>query len=137
VRIHGEEIAVNATIERIEGFSGHADQKGLVEWVKHFSPKPKLIFLVHGEEDARETLARVLREETGNQVILPKANETFNLPVKETIPTRIKADFTEAELEIRDLFQEFEINLRNILQVHKDKKQEILYQLEELKQKLA
>ena len=56
VKIFGEEIAVNARIEYIEGYSGHADQEGLMNFIYSFITKPKHIFLVHGEEEAQDIL---------------------------------------------------------------------------------
>ena len=41
VKIFGEEIAVNARIEYIEGYSGHADQEGLMDFVYSFIKKAK------------------------------------------------------------------------------------------------
>ena len=43
------------------GYSAHADQKELVEWVESMPEKPKAIKLVHGEAGAREVLGDVLR----------------------------------------------------------------------------
>ena len=56
VKIFGEEIAVNARIEYIEGYSGHADQEWLMNFVYSFIDKPKHIFLVHGEEESQNVL---------------------------------------------------------------------------------
>lgn len=67
VKIHGEEIAVKGTIERIDDFSAHADQKGLIEWLKAFEQLPRKVILVHGEEEGLETMQRVIRRETGIQ----------------------------------------------------------------------
>ena len=53
VKLFGEEIAVNARVEYIEGYSGHADQEWLLNFVYSFTNPPKHIFLVHGEEDAQ------------------------------------------------------------------------------------
>ncbi len=52
IRLLGTQVAVKAKIESIESFSAHADYRGLLNWLKHFSPKPKRIFIVHGEEEA-------------------------------------------------------------------------------------
>lgn len=41
VRLFGEEISVEARIEMIEGFSGHADKEGLLKWIERFNRKPK------------------------------------------------------------------------------------------------
>jgi metallo-beta-lactamase family protein len=65
VKIHGEEIAVKATIESLGDFSAHADQKGLLEWLRGFEQIPGQIILVHGEEEALDTLQRVIRREVG------------------------------------------------------------------------
>lgn len=62
VHILGEEIAVKARIEVIEGFSGHADQKGLINWVSSIASPPEQIFVVHGEEQASLALAEKLAE---------------------------------------------------------------------------
>ena len=56
VKIFGEEVAVNARIEYIEGYSGHADQEWLLNFVYSFIKKPKHIFLVHGEPEGQEIL---------------------------------------------------------------------------------
>ena len=45
VRIHGEQIAVNAQIHNLDGFSAHADQNALLKWVESFKRLPKEIFL--------------------------------------------------------------------------------------------
>ena len=65
ITLFGEAIHVNAQIHNLEGFSGHADRDGLITWLKGFQKKPKQLFLVHGEPDAKEALAKTIKEETG------------------------------------------------------------------------
>ena len=62
VKILGNDIAVNASIHTLGGFSAHAGQDELVRWASGFHPKPRLR-LVHGEVEARDALAVRLREE--------------------------------------------------------------------------
>jgi metallo-beta-lactamase family protein len=62
VRIFGESYSVKARIERIDGFSGHADREELLSWVAASTRRPEKIFVVHGEKEAAEALAAGLRE---------------------------------------------------------------------------
>ncbi|SMB96052.1 metallo-beta-lactamase family protein [Desulfonispora thiosulfatigenes DSM 11270] len=135
VRIHGEEVAVNANIERIEGFSAHADQKGLVDWVKHFSNKPKKIFLVHGETDSINTLAQIIKDETDNEVIVPKLDETFVLDKGKKDLTQVPK--VEGNLDIDSIINEFEglkSNLKEMLS--ENRKKEIIDKLLNLKDQI-
>ena len=79
VTIFGEEFAVNARIEYIEGYSGHADQEWLMNFVYSFISKPKHIFLVHGEQESAEVLRNKILEETGIGVSIPEFGETYEL----------------------------------------------------------
>lgn len=79
VKIFGEEIAVNARIEYIEGFSGHADQEWLLNFVYSFINKPKHIILVHGEKDAQKELKDRILEETKIPVTIPKYGEVYKI----------------------------------------------------------
>ena len=90
VTIFGEEFAVNARIEYIEGYSGHADQEGLMNFVYSFYNKPKHIFLVHGEEESQEVLRNKILEETGIGVSIPEYGETYQLDDELRIVNRIK-----------------------------------------------
>ncbi len=62
IRLWGEEVEVNATIHTIGGLSAHADALGLREWYHHIRNRPPLV-LIHGEEEARQTLADTLRKD--------------------------------------------------------------------------
>ena len=79
VTIFGEEIAVNARIEYIEGYSGHADQEGLMNFIYSFRKKPKNIFIIHGEEESQDVLKAKIEEETGISAIIPEFGEIFEL----------------------------------------------------------
>lgn len=81
VKILGEEFSVNARVEYIEGYSGHADQNGLVNYVCGFHNKmPKHIFLVHGEPDSQEALEQKIKEQAGNiPITMPKYGEQYTL----------------------------------------------------------
>ena len=90
VTIFGEEFAVNARIEYIEGYSGHADQEWLMNFVYSFYNKPKHIFLVHGEEESQEVLRNKILENTGIGVTIPEYGETYQLDDELRIVNRIK-----------------------------------------------
>ena len=79
VTIFGEEIAVNARIEYIEGYSGHADQEWLMNFVYSFIKKPTHIFLVHGEPEGQIVLKQKLEEEAKIPVTIPSLGETYDL----------------------------------------------------------
>ncbi len=61
VELDGERIDINASIHTINGYSAHADQSDLVNFVKRMRRKPQRIDLVHGEQDAKHDLAKALR----------------------------------------------------------------------------
>ena len=79
VTIFGEEFAVNARIEYIEGYSGHADQEWLMNFIYSFLTKPKHIFLVHGEEESQDVLRDKILEKTGIGVSIPEYGECYEL----------------------------------------------------------
>ena len=90
VTIFGEEIAVNARIEYIEGYSGHADQEWLMNFIYSFISKPKHIFLVHGEEESQDVLKNKILEETGIGVSIPEYGETYDVCEELKITNKIK-----------------------------------------------
>ena len=79
VKIFGEEIAVNARIEYIEGYSGHADQEWLMNFIYSFISKPKQIILVHGEVESQGVLKEKILEETNIPVTIPKYGEIYKV----------------------------------------------------------
>ena len=115
VKIFGEEIAVNARIEYIEGYSGHADQEGLMNFIYSFINKPKHIFLVHGEPESQEVLKEKVETETKIPVIIPEFGETYDIndeiqmtnkierKVAKTIKTEILQRLEKLKLEINDM----------------------------------
>ncbi|MDH5394125.1 MAG: MBL fold metallo-hydrolase [Gammaproteobacteria bacterium] len=60
---HGtEEIAINAAIHTLGGFSAHASQSQLIDWLKHFNKPLPEVYLIHGEAEAKKTLCKCLSE---------------------------------------------------------------------------
>lgn len=74
VRIFGEDVAVQARIHTINGFSAHAGQHDLLAW--HAASRPARTFLVHGEEEATRKFGALLKD---TEVTLPALGEAFEL----------------------------------------------------------
>ena len=79
VNVFGEPVEVRAEIAGLDGFSAHADQREILEWVAKLDPVPRTIFLVHGEPEPAETLAALLRARTGATVHVPEKGQEFAL----------------------------------------------------------
>src|SRR5262249_44843007 len=63
VRIHGRDVPVQATVYRVEGLSGHGDQRELLRWLSGFQRPPAACYVVHGEPPAAEALTRLVADE--------------------------------------------------------------------------
>ncbi len=79
VRIHGRQWKVKAEIERIEGFSGHADRTGLLQWLSHLKTPPKHVFLTHGEEQASLSFAQLVTDQLGWPATVPNYGDVIEL----------------------------------------------------------
>jgi len=80
VRILGNYYKVRAKIEKIEGFSAHADRKELLSWFENFKKLPEKVFLVHGEEEGIFEFSKVLKEKYKNlEVLIPSYLEEYKI----------------------------------------------------------
>jgi metallo-beta-lactamase family protein len=79
VRMYGREIPVKAHVETLDGLSAHADRSELLEWVGKAPARPGHVHLVHGEPDARNTLAVSIRDRFGLDVHCPEYRDTVEL----------------------------------------------------------
>lgn len=77
VRIFGEEIAVGAKIWTTNGFSSHADQPILLEWIKEAAPER--LVLVHGEDEILDVFADRIREDLSIESHVAKLGETIDV----------------------------------------------------------
>lgn len=79
VTIFGDEIKVDASIHKLNNYSGHADLKGLLGWVENFTVPPEKILLVHGEVQAIDHFQKKLVGRFDTKVIVPNLGDTMDL----------------------------------------------------------
>ena len=78
VTIYGEEIIVKAKVHTINGFSAHADQNGLIEWMGKFK-KLENIFLIHGERDKQEIFQKEIEKQLHKKSHIVKYAEKIGI----------------------------------------------------------
>ena len=72
VRLDGQDIRIRAQVHTLAGYSAHADQADLLNFVTRMRRPPRQVRLVHGDEAAKATLARLLRQRVpGLDVVVP------------------------------------------------------------------
>jgi metallo-beta-lactamase family protein len=79
VWISKKEYKVKAKIHKINGYSAHADQNDLVNFVTNLKKSPDIIFITHGEQPSREILKEKLLENNVKNIILPEKNKQIQL----------------------------------------------------------
>jgi len=111
VRIHGREFEVKAAIRRIGNYSAHADQPELADWVMERMPVAGRIFLNHGEDDARESLRKLLIERgvAPDHIVIPAFDESFDLVAGTALSKGRAADRIEDEALQRDWHSEYAV----------------------------
>ncbi len=118
IKLFGETVVVNAQIHNLEGFSGHADQKGLLDWLGGFQVEPKQIFLVHGELDSKQDFAEVVRGQFGYNPIVITENSEFELETGELLSKEevIYDALDEEDISgLKDRIANIKLELDNIL----------------------
>ncbi len=96
VKMFGEDIAVKAQIVNFPGLSSHADLSALLGWIQAFSPKPRQVFVVHGDADVVPAYVERL-DKLGFAVHGPELGEEYDLIENRMIreghtPVRKKAE---------------------------------------------
>lgn len=118
VKIHGEQVAVNASIRNIDAYSAHADRTGLISWVKGFNSLPRKIFLVHGEEKSQVALAEALSNEFHVPVQIPDWQSEFELTYESgqdvvEYTTKHFPDGLEKALQAEKMYLDLRMKLHN------------------------
>ncbi len=114
--IFGEEISVNARIEMIDGYSGHADYLELLEWMGKLQAIPKRVFLVHGEEGAINAFSERIRDKFGIEPIIPSREESFVISAEREVSRAFeeKADFRFRYLTVVNILEDIKEGLIDV-----------------------
>ena len=139
VKIFGEDIAINAQVEYIEGYSGHADQEWLMNFIYSFNQqKPKHIFLVHGDEESQQELKEKIINEAKIPVTIPSYGESYLVQEMPELISTIEVNKTKSirdeiilklntlQLEINDMKKAVQEDIEN-----QDLKDEDMYRIKE------
>lgn len=79
LRIHHQEVSVEAEIFTVEGYSAHADADDLLRWLRALGVPPKRIFLNHGEAESQNALAEKIFKELNLNCEIPSLHQSYRL----------------------------------------------------------
>ncbi len=144
IRIFNEDIAISAKIFTIGGFSAHAGQDQLLDWLGNFQNKKMQIFLVHGELTAQEYLAAAIRNKYGFAVEIPEYLEEVQLSVDRRIEAVKKPEMPQPQVDLNATLDALKTKIeylnairQNIQQLSSARKAEISELLKEADRNIA
>jgi len=142
VNILGEDLAVKARIFTINGFSGHAGQSQLLEWLGSFKTSRLQVFLTHGEYEGQQVLAELIRRKYGWTVHIPDYLEELTIKAGQMAteaPAAIPEEVIEWDQTLAELAEELlKLQSRKGALAAKPKAEQLFLQeqLQELKKRL-
>ncbi len=115
VRVLGEEVAVRAKIQMLDGFSAHADARQLLEWTAHLtSPRPAKIFIVHGESQAQEALKEEFNKRLGLESYIPFRGDSVKILGRASEIVKSNIPKVSVEMEMEDVLKDFDADYRQM-----------------------
>ncbi|WP_432736803.1 MBL fold metallo-hydrolase RNA specificity domain-containing protein [Maridesulfovibrio sp. FT414] len=121
ITIFGEKLMVKAKIFTINGFSGHAGQDEMIDWLKNFDCPAMKIILTHGEAKGQKILSGIIKQELGYKVHIPDYREELMLvpggemqPVTKGKPAQPQVDWEFLLMDSETLFTEFRSRLDKV-----------------------
>ena len=78
INLYGEDIIVKASIYTINGFSAHADQNKILNWITGIK-KLENIFIIHGEKEAQKIFKDLLKRKLKINAHIAKYGEKITL----------------------------------------------------------
>lgn len=90
VKLFGENIEVVAKIETLKGISGHADMKGLLDWLRGFESDVQHVFVVHGEDTVTDEFAKTVTDTLGWQAFAPYSRGAVDLATNEILSKGVR-----------------------------------------------
>ncbi len=97
VKIYGEKISVRARVFTIGGFSAHADQAVLLDWLAHFENPKMQVYVIHGEPDVSESFAVLVNDRLGLSAHVPALGEVIALRPGQVAPVPAAQAGSQAE----------------------------------------
>jgi metallo-beta-lactamase family protein len=121
IRLFGEEVVVAAKIFTINGFSGHADQDDLMNWLETMRGRQVKILLVHGEAEVQQEFADLISERFGFEVHIPEYMEELELepgvelqPVVDMDVARPRVDWNFLLSDSEHLYEELRKRVQDV-----------------------
>lgn len=79
VRIHGQDIPINAEVCNLNSLSAHADSKELIDWMGKIKRAPKKVFITHGEPSAASELKSKIEKVLNWNATIPEYLDEVDL----------------------------------------------------------
>jgi metallo-beta-lactamase family protein len=79
IKMHGDYVPVRAEVLQLDIFSAHADQSGLLDWLRACESAPRHVFVTHGEALPADTLRHAIEESLLHSASVPAYRETVEL----------------------------------------------------------
>ncbi|SOB57777.1 Beta-lactamase domain protein [Pseudodesulfovibrio profundus] len=121
IRIFGEEVAINAKVFTINGFSGHAGQDDLMDWLGTMRGKSVKVFLVHGEAEVQKEFGDLITSRFGFEVHIPEYMEELELepgvehaPVIDMEVARPRVDWEYLLKDSESLYDELRQRVKDV-----------------------
>lgn len=121
IKLFGEDVAIHAKVVTINGFSGHAGQDELLDWLGTMQGKPMKIILVHGEAEVQKDFAALISERFGFEVHIPEYMEELELapgrgfePVVDMSVARPSVDWDFLLADSENLYTELRRRIKDV-----------------------
>ena len=77
LRIHAQEVEVQAEVVQLQSSSAHADASQLMDWLRHMKKPPDQVYVVHGEPEAADALRQQIERGLGWRALVPELGSTW------------------------------------------------------------
>jgi metallo-beta-lactamase family protein len=77
VRIHAQDVAVNAEVVQLQSSSAHADASQLIDWLRQMKSPPDQVYVVHGEPEASDALRQRIERDLKLRAVVPEHGSTW------------------------------------------------------------
>jgi metallo-beta-lactamase family protein len=77
LRMHGRDFPIRAEVVQLSSASAHADADQLLAWLKQIPTPPSQVYVVHGEDDAADTLRQRIQRELMMRAVVPEHGSTW------------------------------------------------------------